>query len=85
MLAPDFEVRVVTVDPGSARPYREADWRDALVLVRSGEIELEGLGGWRRAFASGAVLCLDGLQLRRLRNRGEEPVFLVAVAREISD
>ena len=60
-----FERRIVSVPPGGALDYDEADWRDALVLVVRGEIEL---GGER--FGRGSVLSLAGLPLRALHNRG---------------
>jgi hypothetical protein len=69
------------VPPGRARDYDEADWRDALVLVVRGEIELEGQGGSRERFARGAVLSLAGLSLRALHNQGAEPAELVTLRR----
>jgi hypothetical protein len=71
-----FERRIVSVPPGGALDYDEAVWRDALVLVVRGEIEL---GGER--FGRGSVLSLAGLPLRALHNRGVEPAELVAVRR----
>jgi hypothetical protein len=71
-----FERRTVTVPPGGALAYDEADWRDALVLVVRGEIEL---GGER--FGRGSVLSLAGLHVRALHNRGAEPAELVTVRR----
>lgn len=79
-----FERRLVAVPPGGARDYDEADWRDALVLVVRGEIELEERGGRRERFARGAVLSLAGLGLRALHNRGAEPAELVTVRRRRS-
>jgi hypothetical protein len=76
-----FDRRVVSVPPGRARQYVEADWRDALVVVARGEVELEARGGTRRSFPRGAVLSLAGLPLRALHNHGDEPVELVAVRR----
>jgi quercetin dioxygenase-like cupin family protein len=76
-----FEFRLVTIPPGGVRAYQEADWRDALVVVERGSIELETRQGRRRAFATGDMLCLIGLSLRALHNRGHEPVLLVAVSR----
>ncbi len=76
-----FAVRVVAVPPGRAHAYREAEWRDALVLVARGEIELEGVGGGRERFRRGAVLALDGMPLRALHNRGAAPASLIAVSR----
>jgi hypothetical protein len=71
-----FERRIVSVPPGGALDYDEADWRDALVLVVRGEIEL---GGER--FGRGSVLSLAALPVRALHNRGAEPAELVAVRR----
>jgi hypothetical protein len=68
-----FERRIVSLPPGCAL---EEDWRDALVLVARGEIEL---GGER--FGRGSMLSLAGLRLRALHNPGAEPAELVAVRR----
>ena len=74
-------VRVVAVAPGDERPYDEDEWRDALVLVRSGEIELRGVSGASRSFGRGDLLYLEGVPLRALHNPGTEPAVLVAVSR----
>ena len=79
-LPPAFELRVVTIAPGRERAYHEAEWRDALVFVERGEIELESPTATSR-FARGDVLWLIGLPLRALRNRGQEPTLLVAISR----
>ncbi len=76
-----FRLRVVTVGPGCERAYEEAEWRDALVVLQRGAIELVGRCGARRSFERGAVLFLQGLPLRALCNHGAEPATLVAVAR----
>jgi hypothetical protein len=76
-----FVVRTVAVAPGAVRPYDEAEWRDALVLVRAGAIELECRAGGCRSFREGELLWLTGLPLRALHNRGEEAAVLVAVSR----
>jgi hypothetical protein len=76
-----FEVRRVAVAPGRARPYDTAEWRDALVVVEQGRIELECLGGCRLTFERGAVLWLTGLPLRALHNRGPEPAVIAAFTR----
>ena len=68
-----FVRRTVSLPPGGALEYDEADWRDALVVVVRGEIEL---GGER--FGRGSVLSLAGLSVRALHNRGAEPAELVA-------
>lgn len=74
-------IRVVAVAPGVDRPYDEDEWRDALVLVRSGEIELRGVSGASRSFGRGDLIWLEGVPLRVLHNPGSEPAVLVAVSR----
>ena len=76
-----MRMRVVAVAPGDERPYDEDEWRDALVLVRSGEFELRGVSGATQAFGTGDVLYLEGVPLRALHNPGSEPAVLVAVSR----
>jgi quercetin dioxygenase-like cupin family protein len=76
-----FRARVVTIAPGVRLPYVEADWVDALVVVESGEVEMEGREGARRRFATGDVLWLSGLGVLALCNRGDESAVLVAVSR----
>jgi hypothetical protein len=76
-----FVLRAVAFAPGCERVYDEAEWRDAIVSVTCGEIELECVGGTRHRFRRGDVLWLAGLPLRALRNRGAEPALLVTVSR----
>ncbi|MGH4025946.1 MAG: hypothetical protein ACRDRV_15325 [Pseudonocardiaceae bacterium] len=84
-LGPAFERRVIVLAPGGSRAYDEAEWRDALVVVEHGEVELECTAGGCRRFTCGEVLCLAGLPLRTLHNRGPEPAVLVAVSRATTD
>jgi hypothetical protein len=76
-----FELRVTAVAPGHTLAYRASDWRDALVIVEEGAIDVEWLDGTRRRFGCGAVLWLDGLPLRALANPGLESAVLLAVSR----
>jgi quercetin dioxygenase-like cupin family protein len=76
-----FESRSVTVAPGGVLGYIEAEWRDALVVVEQGRIEVETFSGRRRRFSRGDVLCLIGLSIVALHNHGEDPVLLIAVWR----
>ena len=76
-----FTRRVVVIGPSEAMPIVEADWRDALVVVERGEIEVECSAGGRRCFSSGSVLWFEGLGLRTVHNTGSEPVTLAAVSR----
>ena len=74
------EGRQGAIPPGSELLNIDDRWRDALVVVERGEIELVCRGGTRRWFSSGDVLCLADLALRSLRNRGPDPVLLSAVS-----
>jgi hypothetical protein len=76
-----FVTRVVTVAAGCSRAYVAWEWRDAIVVIECGELELETAAGVCRSFGSGAILWLDGLPLRALNNRGSGPAVLVAVSR----
>jgi hypothetical protein len=71
----------VALEPGGTLAYDEAEWRDALVTVERGEVELEMTCGRSCFFQSGDLLWLEGLPLARLHNRGEEPTVLVAASR----
>ena len=76
-----FSLRVTVIAPGGARAYDESEWRDALVVLERGEIELESVHGSRRRLDRGAVLWLAGLPIGAIHNPGSEPALLVAVAR----
>jgi hypothetical protein len=71
-----FSKREVVVDAGATRVYEPSEWRDALVLVKTGSIELETRSGVRRTFVAGNVLWLSGLPLRLLRNPGPMQAIL---------
>jgi hypothetical protein len=77
-----FRLHVVAVAPGGRRRYEAAEWRDALVVVERGSIELETDCDGTRRFERGDVLWLAGLPVRALHNRGAVPAVLVAVSRQ---
>jgi quercetin dioxygenase-like cupin family protein len=76
-----FSVRAVAVAPGEDLAYEEADWRDAIVVVQRGEIELRGVSGVSRGFRRGDLLWLERVPLAALHNPGAEPAVLLAIAR----
>src|ERR1044072_885028 len=76
-----FVRREGVIAPGAERSYDAAEWRDALVVVKRGEVAVECRSGGVIHFVSGDMLWLTGLPLRALRNEGTEPVVIVAVAR----
>jgi hypothetical protein len=80
-LSPTFELRLFALPPGHTRRYREADWRDALVVIERGCIELVCVGGGRKRFVRGDVLWLSGMPLFALHNPGPDAALLAAVSR----
>ncbi|MET8335323.1 hypothetical protein ABZV14_14120 [Streptosporangium canum] len=80
-----FRRREVVLVCGEARPYDPAEWRDAIVWVEGGQVELETADGARRRFGHSAVLWLAGLPLHVLRNPGPGQVTLIAVRRDRTD
>jgi hypothetical protein len=75
------DIRTVALEPGGTLLYDEEEWRDALVKVESGEIELQMTCGRSCFFQRGDLLWFQGLPLASLHNRGEEPAVLLAAAR----
>jgi quercetin dioxygenase-like cupin family protein len=76
-----FTIRVVVLQPGSERVFDEREWRDSLVEVECGQLELELRNGQKRVFSCGDVLWLVGLPILSLHNHGCERVVLVAASR----
>ena len=75
------EIRIASL---GERPYRADEWRDSLVIVRSGVLELVSLGGVRRRFGLGSILFLANLRLRSLRNPSAATTVLNLVTRDSS-
>lgn len=78
---PGFRRTTVRIEPGHCRPYRAVDWVDCLVVIESGEVDLEATSGVRHTCHAGDVLWLVGLPLRCLVNRGDAPVMITAIRR----
>jgi len=81
-LPPWAERRIMVVEPGHRLAFNQADWRDAIVAVEGGVLELECQGGSRQRFVRGDLLWLCGLPLRALHNPGRAPAILTVVARQ---
>jgi hypothetical protein len=71
----------MTIAAGIELAVNAVDWRDSIVVVERGSLEVEGLDGNRTTFTTGAMLCLDGLPTGTLCNRGPDPVQLFALSR----
>jgi hypothetical protein len=80
-LPPAFDRREIVIEPGGVLPYDALEWRDALVVVECGEIELESKSGARIRLVRGAIIWLDGLDLEELRNCGIGAAVLSSVRR----
>ena len=79
---PTFNTRVVTIPARASHPFDPTEWADSIIILERGTIELHCVNGGRYPFARGAILCLDGLQLRHLHNPGPDPAILLAVSRK---
>ena len=75
-----FRRRVVELAAGEELKVDAGAWRDAIVFVESGEVELQCVAGERRRFATGAALCLAP-PVHRLRNPGTGPTRVIAISR----
>ena len=75
-----FRRRVVDVAPGEELDIDTDRWRDALVVLERGEVELECAAGERVRFAAGAVLCLLP-PVCFLRNTNSRPARLITISR----
>lgn len=80
-VTPRFRLRTVTVSPGQPHPFEPAEWEDALVLVKRGELWLITCSGERWHFRAGDVLWLAELPLKALENPGPADTLLLAVSR----
>lgn len=78
---PGFRRRTLRIEPGGCHLYRPADWVDCLVVIESGEVDLEATSGVRHTCRAGDVLWLAELSLRCLANRGDTAVVITAVRR----
>ncbi len=80
---PAFECWAVSIGPGEKRVTTPAEWTDALVLIRSGELDVQSEEGASRVFHAGDMLALCWLRAQALVNVGAERVDLLAVRRSV--
>jgi hypothetical protein len=78
------EVRIFAIPAGRERIYDAREWRNALVVIERGEIEMHCLNGDRSRFRRGDTLFLSGLPVWALRNNGHETALLCALSRGAS-
>ena len=75
-----FRRRVVELAAAEELTIDADRWRDAIVFLEKGEVELECAAGDRRRFAARSVFCLLP-PARFLRNRNSEPARLITISR----
>jgi hypothetical protein len=80
-----FEARRIVLAPGEERAYEEAEWRDAIVAVQRGAVDLVTERGVSASFGRGDILWLSGLPVGALCNRGAQLAVLLAVSRPCHD
>jgi hypothetical protein len=78
--SPHFRRRVVELAPDEELRIDADPWRDAIVFLETGELELECVAGECRRFATGAVLCFTP-PVSVLRNCGRDRAQLIAISR----
>lgn len=78
-----FEVWAVAIAPGEQRAVAAGEWADALVVVKSGDVDVRCEAGASRTFQAGDMLALAWLRAQNLVNLGAERVEIVAVRRSV--
>jgi hypothetical protein len=78
---PAFVRHSVAIPPGQSLVHHDGEWRDALVMLQEGVIDLESVRGSCCRLRPGAIFWLTGLQLRSVHNTGRTPAVLIAVRR----
>ncbi len=78
-----FECWAVKIGPGEERPVVAGEWTGALVVVKSGELDVQCEEGSHRSFHRGDMLALQWLRACNLANVGAELVELIAVRRSV--
>jgi quercetin dioxygenase-like cupin family protein len=76
-----FGRRVIELEPGARLDHEDALWRDAIVFLIAGELEVECSRGERHRFREGDVLTLARLPIRRVRGSGATPTRLLVIWR----
>lgn len=69
------------LNPGQPLAFDPDRWRDALVLVQSGVLQMRCRSGQATSFDAGCVVHFANLDLDSLSAGGEEPTHLLAVCR----
>ena len=76
-----FEVSIRILDARTETAYQPDDWKDSIIEVEAGAVEIETRHGQAVAFHAGDVFWLAELPVRALHNRGDIPAVLVTATR----
>ena len=76
-----FRLLLVVIPPGGERRCDTDEWREALVVIERGSVELRTVGAGRLALPRGSVLSIDRLRRSRMHNRGGTAAILAVVTR----
>ena len=76
-----IEVSIRILYAGTETAYHPDDWKDSIVEIESGAVEIKTRDGATLEFRSGDVFWLAGLPVRALHNRGDIPAVLVTATR----
>jgi quercetin dioxygenase-like cupin family protein len=80
-VGPAFRRCLVEVPPGDALQLDPASWRDAIVFVLAGQVDVRCSGGIGHQFRQGDILCFARPPVRSVRNPGRVPARLLAIWR----
>src|SRR5215217_4410622 len=76
-----IEVSIRILVAGTETAYHPDDWKDSIVEIEAGAVEIETRHGQAVVFRAGDVFWLAGLPVRALHNRGDIPAVLVTATR----
>ena len=74
-------VSIRILDVGAETAYRPDDWKDSIIEIEAGAVEIETRDGEAVEFRAGDVFWLAGLPVLALHNRGDVPAVLVTATR----
>jgi quercetin dioxygenase-like cupin family protein len=76
-----YQIRLLILEPGTEVAYEPATWRDSLVEVECGQVELHLRDKRRIRVRTGEVLWLSGLGVLSISNPSGSPAALTGLAR----
>jgi len=77
----EFDRRLIEIGPFTQSEEDPVSWRDAIVFVRAGAIEIVCANGGRGRFRCGDILCLAPFSVRVVCNPAADPARLLVISR----